>query len=307
MFKLWSLNSRRVEYENQVQSKEAIVSISTMKETLFVCDKSGIIEQWMLSEDTKAWILKGFFRFPKRILLIPKIIFFTLLGSVQCETVGFCGSLHFKLNSQNVFSVNHSQDSRVEIRSFPETDSCSALPLQTLQPKTFSKTSFGMCLCFAVRHSCESTNDATHLLVGYENGSVVLWSLQDLTMLDEMQLYSDPVMSLDYNSNVNKGVCVSAGRDVIFWTITDSGKLVECCRRAMTNPGGSCVRIRSDGRIAAVGCWDSRARVFSVKSGKLLAVLDLHKTSVQSVSFSDDGLLALAAKDGAMSLWDFYR
>ena len=206
--------------------------------------------------------------------------------------------------NENVFSVNSTEDSRVNVFKIDPPPSNAAF---TLQPKTFTATSFGMCMCFAVKHSSSTDINATHLIAGYENGSLVLWDLSSSCVKHETQLFTEPVMALDYNSIVNKGVSVSTGCDVIFWTVTTSDQLEVTSKVEMTNAGAGCVGIRGDGRVVAIGCWDGRARLYSMKSAKLLALLDFHKGSVQSVAFSEENMLAVASKDGAITLWDLYR
>ena len=57
----------------------------------------------------------------------------------------------------------------------------------------------------------------------------------------------------------------------------------------------------------ATAGWDSRIRLFGVKKLRPLAVLDLHKESIQSVTFSLDGTLAAGSKDKTISLWILYQ
>lgn len=83
----------------------------------------------------------------------------------------------------------------------------------------------------------------------------------------------------------------------------------------MTNPGTSVITIRSDAKIMAVGGWDSRVRIFSWKSLKPLAVLDQHKDTIHDISYSTQRIkaydnkfiMATAAKDGYIALWDIYN
>lgn len=65
----------------------------------------------------------------------------------------------------------------------------------------------------------------------------------------------------------------------------------------------------------AVGGWDSRVRLFSLKNFKPLAVLNQHKDTVQDIAYStqrvktydDKWIMATAAKDGYIALWDIYN
>jgi WD40 repeat protein len=55
--------------------------------------------------------------------------------------------------------------------------------------------------------------------------------------------------------------------------------------------------IRSDGRIFATAGWDSKARVYSCKTLKEVAVLEWHKVGCYAVAFPDMG--AMEAPDGS--------
>ncbi len=80
----------------------------------------------------------------------------------------------------------------------------------------------------------------------------------------------------------------------------------------LNSEGVAAVRIRRDKKILVLACWDGKIRVYSVKSSKLLAVLDYHSESVQCLEFSHqkiDGkwLFAVEGKDGKVSLWTIYN
>lgn len=83
----------------------------------------------------------------------------------------------------------------------------------------------------------------------------------------------------------------------------------------MTNPGTSIITIRPDAKIMAVGGWDSRIRLYSWKTLKPLAVLNQHKDTVHDISYSIERIkaydnkfiMATAAKDGYIALWDIYN
>lgn len=56
--------------------------------------------------------------------------------------------------------------------------------------------------------------------------------------------------------------------------------------------------VRSDGRIFATAGWDSKARVYSCKTLKELAVLEWHKVGCYTVAFPDMNLADSAYADG---------
>lgn len=83
----------------------------------------------------------------------------------------------------------------------------------------------------------------------------------------------------------------------------------------LTNPGISVITIRPDTKIMATGGWDSRIRIYSWKTLKPLAVLCQHKDTVQDIIYSAERIkaynnkliMATAAKDGYIALWDIYN
>jgi protein decreased size exclusion limit 1 len=69
------------------------------------------------------------------------------------------------------------------------------------------------------------------------------------------------------------------------------------------------VRIRGDGRIVALAGWDHKVRVYDWRRRTPLAVLKYHTRPVAALAFAPDptaGMLATAARDGTVALWEVY-
>lgn len=80
---------------------------------------------------------------------------------------------------------------------------------------------------------------------------------------------------------------------------------MDCAMKVqMPEEGVGDISMRPDNRIVATGCWDSCVRIFHVRTGKSLAVLQQHRASIAAVEFSASGLLACASRDKTISLWD---
>lgn len=83
----------------------------------------------------------------------------------------------------------------------------------------------------------------------------------------------------------------------------------------LVNPGTSAIAIRPDRKIFTTGGWDSRIRIYSCKSFKPLAVLHQHKETIHDIIFSNSSveafstgyLMAVAGKEGHISLWNLYN
>ncbi|XP_053208991.1 guanine nucleotide-binding protein subunit beta-like protein 1 [Panonychus citri] len=162
------------------------------------------------------------------------------------------------------------------------------------------------------------------LLTGYESGILKCDNIKldinekiiSVKDCHSLSLFNDMITSIDFDSLSSKGVCGSVNSKLIIFTIND----LDCEQFKINivksidigNEGISSITIRPDYRLFCVSCWDSRVKLFSWKTFKLLAVLDKHKQSINSISFSkkllncSKMLLAISSKDKTVSLWSPY-
>ena len=161
---------------------------------------------------------------------------------------------------------------------------------------------FGMCMKIKDSHSTEACN----VVVGYEDGSVALWDLRNMKLIDRNIVHEESVMCMDVNSQTLKGFSGSANETLISWDIKDD-KIQTSNKVTVKNPGFNDVVSRADGKIVVTAGWDSRIRIFGCKKFKPLAILSYHKESVNCVSFAPNNILACGSKDQHISLWDIYR
>lgn len=154
--------------------------------------------------------------------------------------------------------------------------------------------------------------DNNYIFVLYENGTLTLFEASG-RVVDDWKATSDCPMALDFDG-VSRGVIGTSGEVIVGFQLTSELQLVKWKDTAITNPGVSSVAIRPDNKLVAVGCWDTRVRLFSMKNLRLLAVLTAHREAVQDISYSQmrvdawsaDWLLAAAGKDGRITLWNIY-
>ncbi|XP_077317801.1 guanine nucleotide-binding protein subunit beta-like protein 1 isoform X2 [Lithobates pipiens] len=149
------------------------------------------------------------------------------------------------------------------------------------------------------------------LIVGYEDGSVVLWHVLEQKLMSRIMCHKEPVMSLDFDCMNAKGVSGSSEKILSVWTLDEQQNLKTCKAQEIINPGIADVTLRQDRKILATAGWDSRVRIFGWKKMKPLAVLQYHSASVHCVAFSDhiipeDRLLAAGSKDHRISIWTIY-
>nr|XP_034954112.1 guanine nucleotide-binding protein subunit beta-like protein 1 isoform X2 [Zootoca vivipara] len=150
------------------------------------------------------------------------------------------------------------------------------------------------------------------LLVGYEDGSVVLWNLSMGRMQSRLTCHQEPIMGLDFDSEKAKGVSASSEKMLCCWSCNEQQSLELQQTYELTNPGIAEVALRQDKKILATAGWDHRVRLFGWKKMKPLAVLDYHTAAVHCVAFSDhsqpkERLMAASSKDRRISVWSIYN
>lgn len=156
-------------------------------------------------------------------------------------------------------------------------------------------------------------NDKPYLAVIYENGMLIVWDLRATVMMCD-DITSETPMSFDFDSDRLQGICGTAEKTLIAFKLDETWRITKRKTIEITNPGVGCVRIRSDRKIVAVGCWDGKIRILSWKTCKLLAVLECHTESVLDVCFGSSTtntwgckhLLAAVASDKRISLWNIF-
>ena len=150
------------------------------------------------------------------------------------------------------------------------------------------------------------------LLVGYESGDIYLWDLVKATRVSQFKIENVP-MAVDFENDGTRGVFGTESDSVIIFKIESDFSFHIEKSLTLTNPGVSSLTIRQDKKILALGCWDGNIRVYSWKSGRILAVLSEHSETVSALCYSPKAvslwgslILAAASKDRSISLWSFY-
>lgn len=128
--------------------------------------------------------------------------------------------------------------------------------------------------------------DAVMAAVGYEDGSLLFWTLvSDTTsnsnapsIVAQSKPHKEPVMALTIDSSGCAGVCGSAEDRIVLFDLNkeEEGQGIKMKIRRqieLGKEGISDVDVRGDGKIMASAGWDGRVRVYKYSSGKPLAVL----------------------------------
>ncbi|KAJ1421128.1 WD40-repeat-containing domain protein [Ochromonadaceae sp. CCMP2298] len=133
------------------------------------------------------------------------------------------------------------------------------------------------------------------LLAGYEDGCLYAFDARrpDCAVC-VLKLHSEPVFALavsscpEYESKGAGAGTGTAGADTAgagtgAWSMV----LQAAGSVSLKQPGTSCARYRSDGRLLASAHWDCSVRIFDRKRLKPLAILRQHRESVYAVDFAD--------------------
>ena len=211
--------------------------------------------------------------------------------SINCGTFTFCRMSVLKCNDEIIIAYPSAE---VENAVNVLIDGKRSLI------KNFMSQSSGMCLftkLYAVK-------DGITMICGYESGKLVVLEISlsrtEHTVLFEGRVFEESCTDADLFKETI--VAVSAGKSVkILRDLKIEAKKIE-----LPFPGCNTVAIRSDGKIFVTGGWDGKIRYFSIKSGKLLAIIDYHFDAISDIKFNDFDLLA-ASSDGTISLFTLYN
>eukprot|EP00850_Spirogloea_muscicola_P017244 SM000146S00964 [mRNA] locus=s146:170304:173474:- [translate_table: standard] len=166
----------------------------------------------------------------------------------------------------------------------------------------------GMCMAVELRQ-WPSMAGQYALVAGYEDGSVGLWDLRDVSSpIATVQISKEPVLALSVDSKCAGGLAGSAGEKAAFFTMNAAEGTASIVREvAQGRPGIADTAIRGDDRLAATAGWDHRVRIYDYKRQRPLAILKYHSAEVTGLAFSPDGaLLASSSRDATIALWSVY-
>jgi ASTRA-associated protein 1 len=223
------------------------------------------------------------------------------------------------------------QDGMINVVQLPSEDRIATIPT----PKDV-KT--GMIMAIGL---CYFQNNLI-VLAGYESGHAAVWQRDSTNHWQTTfvnKAHSQPILSLD--SSVEMRCFFTSSADAIIARHPLPSGKAEPKTIQTKHAGQQGLTIRSDQKILATAGWDGRARVYSTKSMKELAVLKWHKEGCYAIGFADISntssarnedatgnenvvnrtltvseqrlarakemhWLAVGSKDGKVSLWNIY-
>jgi ASTRA-associated protein 1 len=260
-----------------------------------------------------------------------------LLHSLAINTLNFCSFASIELattsNGDSILVATPGvQDGYINVTSLPNENRIATIPT----PKDV-KT--GMIMAIGLH--CQQSTLA--VLAGYESGHVAIWQ-QDQQAKYWRTTYvnkshTQPILSLDVCVEQNCFFTSSADAIIARHPFPDGDGQTK--HTHTKHAGQQSLTVRSDQKIFATTGWDGRARVYSAKTLKELAVLKWHKEGCYALAFakiynvptlSSTGTesnqdvverkltvsqqrtektktthwIAAGSKDGKVSLWDVY-
>lgn len=273
-----------------------------------------------------------------------------LLHTLKASSLTFCSMSicenrsrpSSSLDSDLLVALPGGTDGTVEIYQLPTENQVGLIPA----PSTAAGKG-GMVMSLKILY-----HSAGQLLVivGYESGRTCLYKRVSEAgrwgTVYSARIHEQPVLSLDASPSLD--YYLTSGADAVIskhllsphTTAAEPLKVIQS-----KHAGQQGLQIRSDGKIFATGGWDGRARVYSCKTMKELAVLKWHKEGCYAIAFAQiepdlekdtasEGTgtevaksngqlmprvaqarhlaaqsthwLALGSKDGKISLWEVY-
>jgi WD40 repeat protein len=226
-----------------------------------------------------------------------------LLHSVLVNTMNFCSMATAAASTTTadhtnsiLFAVPGTRDGYVHIHELPSEKGIHIVP-----PATGIPTSLVMAIKLLI------VDDTICLVVGNEAGgtSVQLFDAQKKSWdtIYASHPHSQPILSLDIAPSVGRYFTSSADAIIASHPLPKSVRdrfTGDDVRTVQTKHAGQqSLSMRDDGRVFATAGWDSRARIYSSKSMKEVAVLKWHKEGCYSVCFGSTATVVADAPEGS--------
>ncbi|XP_029019118.1 guanine nucleotide-binding protein subunit beta-like protein 1 [Betta splendens] len=277
---VWNLNTRRAEKIIEAHSGSAVIWLSTLSTDALISQGRDMrVCLWDLAEGRSE-----------------------VVDSVWTGSVGFCQCSLLEMSPGTfLLAFAGEQTEEVKIIELP-----SKTPVCTLVPDA----KLGMVMCIKLWQPDSAPGPL--LLAGYEDGSLLLWDVNQTSKLSQAKVHPGPVMCLALDTKRLRGVSGSSEKTLTSWIMDKQSNLQLRDCVTLVNPGVSQLCIREDGKLLASAGWDHRVRVFGWRKLKPLAALQYHTDMVLSVAFADHQdprhrLLAAGSKDQRITLWSIYN
>lgn len=166
-------------------------------------------------------------------------------------------------------------------------------------------------------NSAEYSPDGKKIVTTSDDGTAIIWDAETGNQLALLDKHTEEVENAVFSPDGKKIATASRDGRAIIWN-AESGKQEMILGKHMY--GVDCVTFSPDGRkIVTISNevpiadifdrgkfqFDAKVIIWDAETGKQVALLDKHKNTVNSITFSPDGRnLVTASDDGAAIIWD---
>lgn len=225
---------------------------------------------------------------------------------IKCGTFTFCRMSSLKIESTILLAYPSAHlENAINVLRIPTSGSDGS---RTYLLKDYLVKSSGMCLFTKLIQN----GPIILLICGYESGKLVILDIsheRSFKVLFEERVFEESCTDAEMLEETI--VVVGAGKTVkiIRDCFQNEDSTKSKCTIELPFPGCNSVAIRPDGKLFVTGGWDCKLRFFSLKSGKLLAVVDHHFEAISEVKFvgAEKYFTVAASLDGTISLWALFN
>ena len=154
----------------------------------------------------------------------------------------------------------------------------------------------------AVPLSAAISPDGSLLAVGYRDGIVNIWGLQNGSIISSLTDHDNQASAVAFSPD-GKWFASGASDTTIFLRNTQDWSVVHMLTRHTDKI--TQLAFSPDSTLLVSSALDQTARLWNVEDGSLIATLLGHTNQVKSVAFSPDGNYILTgSSDSSMRLWD---
>jgi len=279
---VWDLDSRRPIVTRHCHDSRGALSVTTCNDRLFSYGRDGVL----VCVDP--------------VRLQDKDLFSIRLGNTNfCNIAPIAGAVLAPCSEQNQLVVVDARTGKECARArIPDKEGMlmhiAARTSGGLEDAVYCATEAGSIVSMDLRRASAAGAGAGAGAAAGDGAPVV----------SSCKVLDDSCMCVDFDFTRGRGIAAGA-TDVVATFADEGGTLRRCSQQfRLRFRGCSTVRIRPDGKLAAVAEWGGRVRVLRwPKVGDLLASVRVHTDTVSEALFrQSDGALVLASRDTRLSL-----
>ncbi|RWS20723.1 NACHT domain- and WD repeat-containing protein 1-like protein, partial [Leptotrombidium deliense] len=153
--------------------------------------------------------------------------------------------------------------------------------------------------------TCLSVNSGDDIFAsGSTDGSVIVWSLEDFMVLNQMFL-TKPVIHMDISMD-STFIMLSCDDNTVNIRALTTGSDVHCLKGHPSNSVITCVKFAEDSCRAILGTGDGKLFIYDVHSAKLIQTLSGHQDMITAIITQKDDRFLITCGGNKCIVWNFY-